>query len=295
MREVAAFGDTDMPPIDPAQGRRPRSLPPCGSRQGKRLLATLAWMAAALCSPAASAGPVWERVKASGVLRVCIWPDYYGVSFRSPRDGQLSGVDIELSAKFARGLKARLEYVESTFAKLVDNLAADRCDIAMHAVGITPQREQSLRFSQPYLRSGVYGVTTRTSNVVQGWADIDKPGIHVAVQAGTFMEPVMVAALKHATLVVIRPPQTRERELEAGRVDVFMTDYPYSRRLLDNADWARLVAPPQPFHPVSYAYAIKPGDNEWLGAVNSFVADIKRDGRLQQAAARHGLAEIVLR
>lgn len=258
-------------------------------------LPALCLVAAAWASPAALAGPVLDRVKASGVLKVCIWPDYYGVTFRSPRDGQLSGVDIDLSAEFARGLKLRLEYVESNFSKLVENLAAERCDVAMHAVAINAQREQALRFSKPYLRSDVYGVTTRTSTVVQRWADIDKPGVLVAVQVGTFIEPVMAAALKQATLVVIRPPQTRERELQAGRVDVFMTDYPYSHRLLENADWARLVAPPQPFHRVPYAYAIKPGDDAWLGLVNSFVTDIKRDGRLQKAAGRHGLAEIVER
>ena len=105
----------------------------------------------------------------------------------------------------------------------------------------------------------------------------------------------MATSLKQAQLVVIKPPQTREQELEAGRVDVFMTDCPYSRRLLDNADWARLVAPPQPFHTIPYAYAVKPGDDEWLKHLDHFVAQIKRDGRLEAAAKRAGLGEIVVR
>lgn len=91
----------------------------------------------------------------------------------------------------------------------------------------------------------------------------------------------------------VSPPDTRERELEAGRVDVFMTDYPYSRRLLDNADWARLVAPPKPFHVLPYAHAMKPGDEEWRATVDAFVARIQVDGRLQAAAQRHGLLPIV--
>lgn len=243
----------------------------------------------------ARAGPVADRVQASGTVRVCIWPDYYGVTYRNPRTDQLSGIDIELSAEFAKILGAKLQYVESSFAKLVDDLSADRCDVAMHAVGITPQRLQVLRFSQPYLRSDVYGVTTRSNRVVRQWDDIDKPGVRVAVQAGTFMEPVMAAALKQAQLVVIRPPESRERELEAGRVDVFMTDYPYSRRLLDNADWARLVSPVKVFHPIPYAYAVKPGDELWLQQIDRFVDAIKRDGRLEAAARRAGLSEIVVK
>jgi ABC-type amino acid transport substrate-binding protein len=95
-------------------------------------------------------------------------------------------------------------------------------------------------------------------------------------------------------MVVVRPPQTREQELEAGRVDVFMTDYPYSRRLLDNADWARLVAPPTPYHVLPYAYAVKPGDDDWLRRVDDFVARIKRDGRLEAAAKHNGLSDIAV-
>jgi len=260
----------------------------------KTLCKLIAATVALLGASSSHAGAVLDRVKASGTVRVCIWPDYYGITYRSPRNQQLGGLDIELSAEFARKLGVKLEYVESSFAKLIDDLTGDRCDIAMHAVGITPQRQQVLRFSQPYLRSDIYGVTTRTHRAVKTWADIDKPGVNVAVQAGTFMEPVMAAALKQATMVVVRPPQTREQELEAGRVDVFMTDYPYSRRLLDVADWARLVAPTRPFHVVPYAYAVKPGDDEWMRELDRFVAQVKRDGRLEATARRHGLAEIVV-
>lgn len=260
----------------------------------QRLTGACVALSLSLCAAASWAGAVMDRVKASGVVRVCIWPDYYGITYRDPRSDLLSGIDIELSAEFARGLGAKLQYVESSFPKLVDNLVGDRCDVAMHAVGVTPQRAQVLRFSQPYLQSDIYGVTTRTHRVVRQWSDIDQPGVKVAVQAGTFMEPVMAEALKQARMVVVSPPQTREQELEAGRVDVFMTDYPYSRRLLDNADWARLVAPPRPFHPLPYAYAIKPGDDEWLAEIDRFVAQIKRDGRLATAARRFGLGEIVV-
>jgi cyclohexadienyl dehydratase len=246
-------------------------------------------------SGAALAGPVQERVRAAGQVKVCIWPEYYGITLRSPRTQQLSGIDIELSGEFARDQGVKLEYVETSFANFVKDLTTDRCDIAMFAVGVTPQRQQVVKFSAPYLRSDIYGVTTRSNRAVRNWDDIDKAGVQVAVQAGTFMEPVMAESLKNAKMVVIRPPQTREQELEAGRVDVFMSDYPYSRRLLDNADWVRLVSPTKPFHPIPYAYAVKPGDDDWLKQVDTFVAAIKRDGRLEAAAKRFGLGEIVVR
>lgn len=260
---------------------------------GAHAAAALAVCAAALgslCAPLpAQAGPVLDRVRASGTVRVCIWPDYYGITYRNPRTQQLTGIDIDLAAALGSDLQVRVETVDSSFPALVPDLQAQRCDIAMFAVAMLPQRTAQLAFSQPYLRSDIYGITTQSSRVVRDWGDIDQRGVQVAVQAGTFMEPVMAQALKHATLVVVKPPATREQELEAGRVDVFMTDYPYSRRLLDNADWARLVAPPAPFHVLPYGYAMRRGDAQWQAEIDEFVARIKRDGRLEAAARRHGL------
>lgn len=256
-------------------------------------------VAAALCmalvATSAAAGPVLDRVQGQALVKVCIWPDYYGVTYRHPRTQELAGIDIELSAELGRDLKAKVEYVESSFATLIEDLRQDRCDVAMFAVGMLPQRMEKLAFTKPYMQSDIYAVTTKSNVVVKQWADIDKPGVMVAVQAGTFMEPIMAQRLRSATLVKISPPATRERELVAGRVDVFMTDYPYSRRLLDNADWARLIEPAEPFSVLPYAYAVKQGDAAWLAAVDAFVSRIKADGRLLRAAGHHGLKSIVVR
>ena len=241
-----------------------------------------------------TAGPVADGVRSSGTVRVCIWPDYYGVSYRDSRTGRLSGIDIELSADFARFIGAKLQYVDSSFATLVDDLATEKCDVAMFAVGVTEARSKLLSFTRPYMRSSIYGITTRANRVIRKWDDIDQPGVKVAVQAGTFMEPVMAASLKKATMVSIKPPDSREHELESGRVDVFMTDYPYSRRLLDNADWARLIEPGKPFNEIPYAYAVKKGNPDWLQTVDSFVEIIQKDGRLLRAAQKARLEPIVV-
>jgi cyclohexadienyl dehydratase len=50
-------------------------------------------------------------VKASGTVRVCIWPDYYGITFRNPRTQQLTGIDIDLSAELGRDLGVKVQYM----------------------------------------------------------------------------------------------------------------------------------------------------------------------------------------
>ncbi|WP_310739820.1 substrate-binding periplasmic protein [Inhella proteolytica] len=239
----------------------------------------------------ATAGTL-ETVRSRGSVRVCVWPEYYGISLRHPRTQAWEGLDIDLSRELGRDLGVAVEYVDSSFATLVRDVLGRRCDVAMFAVAMLPARQEQLRFTRAYLQSDIYAVTLRGSRVVARWEDIDRPGVVVGVQAGTFMEPVMAARLQQARLVRVQAPHTRERELESGRIDVFMTDYPYSRRLLDNADWAVLISPPQPFQVMPYGYAVHPHDAVWWSELDGFVARIQRDGRLRAAAQRHRLLPI---
>lgn len=233
------------------------------------------------------------RILASKELRVCIWPDYYSITYRNPKTQQLSGIDIDLAHALGKDLGASVRFVESSFAKLIDDVTQDRCDVAMFAIGITPIRAQRLAFTQPHLASDIYAITSKANRRIKAWDDIDKAGTVVAVAKGTLHEPVMKTKLTAAKLLVLDTPFAREQEVASGRADVFMTDFPYSQRFLANNDWAKLVAPSLTYHITPYAYAMQQGDEVWRARVDRFVADIKRDGRLMAAAKRHKLETIV--
>ncbi len=234
-----------------------------------------------------------DRILASQELRVCIWPDYYSITYRNPKTQQLSGIDIDLAQALGKDLGVSVRFVESSFAKLIDDVTQDRCDVAMFAIGITPIRAQKLAFTQPHLASDIYAITSKANRRIKAWGDIDKAGTVVAVAKGTLHEPVMKTKLTAAKLLVLDTPFAREQEVASGRADVFMTDFPYSQRFLANNDWAKLVSPSQTYHITPYAYAMQQGDEVWRARVDRFVGDIKRDGRLMAAAKRHRLETIV--
>jgi ABC-type amino acid transport substrate-binding protein len=237
-----------------------------------------------------------NRIEASNQLRVCIWPEYFSISARHPKTGKLEGIDIDLAQAFADDLGVELAFVETHFGRFMDDIEQDRCDIGMFAIAITPARAERIDYSAPYLASHMYGVTTATHPTLYEWADMDQPGAVVCVQEGTYMESYMRRNLSHASLLVVRDPREREQAVLSGRADIFITDYPYSRKVLRFYDWARLVEPQQQSgpRPFRYAYAVAKDQPEWLARVNQFVADIKADGRLQQAAERHDLTPAVV-
>jgi len=255
----------------------------------------LAVVLGAFAVGAAAAADRASVVKARGAVEVWVWPADYGVYFRNPRDEVLRGIDVDLSRAFAKDLGVDVRHVDSSFASFMDDLDSDRCDVAMFAIGDTPQRRARVDLSDPHLRSGFYAIATKTNANLRGWADIDQPGRVVAVQVGTIMEPMMLAYLKQATLMRVEAPRTREEEVLSGRADVFVTDYPYSVRMTAQQNWARVIEAPEAVGGSDYGYAVKKGQPEWLARVNQFVGDIKRDGRLEAAAKAHGMEPIILR
>lgn len=238
---------------------------------------------------------VIERIQSTGEVKVCIWPGYYAITYRNPKTSELSGIDIDMAKELAKYLDVKLSFVESSFAHLIENLESHKCDIAMHGVGIRESRKKHMLFSKPYLSSGIYAVSNKRENIIQQWSDIDQYGVVVVVQKGTYMEPVMRKELTKAELAVVDSFKAREQAVLSGRADVFMTDYPYGKRMQKLTKWAELHTPPNVLAPTYYAYAVPKGQKQWLKTIDSFLDEMKGNGKLYDYAERHGLTEIVIR
>lgn len=260
-----------------------------------RKLTTLAIVLASLATvQQASAQQTQSRlydITKSGTLKVCIWPQYYAISFRNPTSGELEGIDIDLSKELAKDMGVKLEYVETSFGTFIADLQANKCDLGMFGVGATMKRAQAVAFTQPYLISGLYAVVQK-GGPISTWADIDKPGINVGVTLGSYIEPFLKSYMKNATVVAVAPPATTQAELMSKRIDAMMTDYPTSTKMNAQFEWSGTVAPPTRLAVTPYSYVMAQGDQIWLNYMNLFVQAIKLDGRLAAAAEKNKLGPI---
>jgi ABC-type amino acid transport substrate-binding protein len=232
------------------------------------------------------------EVTKSKKLRVCQFPLYYSISYRNPKTGQIEGIDADLSKELAKELGAELEIVESSFGTFIADLQANKCEIGMFGVGASLKRAQAAEFSKPYLITSIYGVT-RKDGPIKSWADIDKKGVKAAVTLGSYIEPFMKSYLKNAELISVAPPDTREGELVAQRVDVIITDYPTAIKVTDEFNWATTIVPDDKLAVTPYAYVVPQGDQIWLNYINLFIDTIKLDGRLKKYAEKNKLGPIV--
>ncbi len=234
-----------------------------------------------------------EKITKSQKLRVCVWPEYYAISYKNPRTRELEGIDVDIAKELAKELNAELQFVETSFSAFIADLQADKCDIGMFGVGATLPRAKAVEFSDPYIVTSIYGVTKKDHPKIKSWNDMDQSGVSVAVAMGSYVELFMKDYLKKAKVLTVQPPATREGEVATGRADILMTDYPIAKKLEALHDWAKIIEPKEPLAVTPYAYVVAPGDQIWLNYINLFVKTIKRDGRLLKYGKKHKLEPIV--
>jgi ABC-type amino acid transport substrate-binding protein len=256
---------------------------------------------AMLAAPNARAASVIEqlvqeshltKITQSGVLRVCQYPQYYSISFKNPKTGKLEGIDADLAQELAKDLGVKLDIIESSFVTFIADLQTNKCDIGMFGVGATLKRARAVEFSKPYLVTSIYGVAKKGGDIKK-WDDIDKEGHIVAVSTGSYVETFMQRYLKHAKILSVAPPATREQEVAVNHADIVMTDYPTAIKLVKEFEWANIIEPTSPLAETAYAYVVAPGDQIWLNYINLFVDTIKLDGRLAHYAHKYNLDKIV--
>jgi cyclohexadienyl dehydratase len=167
--------------------------------------------------------PASERIAASGVLRVGATGDYAPFSLES--NGALEGADIEAATAFADSEGVEAVFVRTSWPTLMKDYAANRFDIAVGGVSITPERAQLAAFSTPYHRGGKTpivrcGTEARFDTI----AELNDPGVRIIVNPGGTNERFVRERLPAARPTIHPDNRTIFEEIAAGRADVMVTD-----------------------------------------------------------------------
>jgi cyclohexadienyl dehydratase len=177
-----------------------------------------------LVVPLPSAARPLAAIKADGTLKVGMTGDYPPYSVRGP-DGQFAGADVTMAAELARSLGVALVIVPTAWKTLQADLAADRFDIAMGGVSVTPDRDAAGDFSIPVLHDGKRPIARCADKDRYTSIDaIDRPGVRVVVNPGGTNERFARANLNHAALSEHPDNRTIFDEIAAGHADVMVTD-----------------------------------------------------------------------
>jgi cyclohexadienyl dehydratase len=187
---------------------------------GVLALALLIGLAGAL---PATARPL-AAIAADGTLRVGMTGDYAPFAVRGA-DGQVSGADVTMAESLAKALGVALVIVPTTWKTLAADLAADRYDVAMGGVSITPDRAALGDFSHPVLHDGKRPIARcAEKDRFTSLPAIDSGDVRVVVNPGGTNERFAKANLGHATIIEHADNRSIFDEIAVGRADVMVTD-----------------------------------------------------------------------
>ena len=232
-----------------------------------------------LASAPAAAQSAFERVRARGELRIGTDATY--PPFASAEGGEFSGFDIDLGRAIARELAVTPVFINAGFDGIFPALQNGSFDIVLSAVTITPERQASLLFSDPYIDAGQLVAVRKDARGIGGPADLS--GKRVGVQINTTAQFEMekrgsVTVTKYNTIDLAL------LDLQNGRVDAVVGDAPVLR-YMTRLNLPELTTIGEQFTDEKLGVVLARDSNDLRRAVNAALWRIEQRGeyaRLQQ-------------
>jgi cyclohexadienyl dehydratase len=218
-----------------------------------------------------------DEVQKAGKLRVCTPGDYRPFSLAKP-DGSYEGIDIDLMQSAAKALGVSLEFVKTSWPKLMDDFV-EKCDIGVGGISVTTERAKRAAFSTAYMVNGKAPIT-RCENVAkfQTVADINKPSVTVIVNPGGSNERFVRANLPQANVVVFDDNVTIFDEILKGRADVMISESVETLVQQKLRPGLCAVNPDRPLQHGEMAYLLPRGDAAMKGWVDTWLHLSKASG-----------------
>jgi polar amino acid transport system substrate-binding protein len=194
--------------------------------------------------------------------------------------GAPTGVSVDLAKALGEFLHRPVQIENIPFAGLIPALKTSRIDLVLSSMTATPERAQSIDFSDPYLQTGLCllaGVKTD----IQSIADADRAGRSVAVVKGTTGHIYATQQLKKARVLILDQPASCALEVAQGKADAFLFDQLSTlQNWHKNPDTTRAIL--TPFQAETWAIGLRKGNDALRVQVNAFLADYKAKGGFEK-------------
>lgn len=222
----------------------------------------------------------------TGMLRVGLNLGNSATVTQDAATGELRGVAVALGRALAGAIGVALTpVVYPTVAYMVEAATAGAWDVAFLAVD--PARMVDMVFTPPYMEvENTYLVPP--GSAIQTMADVDQPGMRVAVQQSNAPDLFLSRTLRHAALVrSTTGDEAAFALLRAGQAHVLASGR--AALLGYAATWPGARVLDGRFLAVEHAIAIPKGQEAGLRYLRDFVEEAKRSGMVQQAIDRSGV------
>jgi ABC-type amino acid transport substrate-binding protein len=197
--------------------------------------------------------------------------------FEQGKAPDYDGFDIELVNEIAERTGKTVKYQDTAFDTIFRDVAQGKFDMVASAATITPEREQTVDFSDPYYEAN-QAIVVASGSDIQSVEDLD--GKIIGAQDGTTGEAYANDEISADSVRGYAQGPEAIQAAKAGQVDAVIIDEPVAQDALSNQSGIEIAAVISTGELYGFAFA---QDNDSLREeINKALQEIKDDGTLQK-------------
>jgi polar amino acid transport system substrate-binding protein len=204
--------------------------------------------------------------------------------------GEMNGVAFDLGKELARRIGVPFEPVlYPSVGALLDSGKSGAWDVSHF--GFTPERAKEFDFAAVHLEVE-FGYLVPGGSVIATMADVDRPGIRIAVQEKSGPDVFFTRTLKNA--VFVRAPSNPGAldALKSGKADVMGSIKPVLFELSKQLPASRVLDDRPGIDP--HAMALPKGRELGVAYARTFIEQAKSEGLVKAAIERAGLRGVIV-
>jgi len=199
--------------------------------------------------------------------------------------GAPAGVSVDMAKALGEFLGKKTVIDNIPFDGLIPSLKTGKIDLIISSMTATPERAQSIDFSEPYLKTGLCLLVGKNSKI-QSIQEVVQPGRTLVVKKGTTGHTYAANHLKEAKVLVLDKEAACVLEVAQGKADAFIYDQMSTfKNWQKNPETTRPIL--KPFQEESWAIGIRKGNNALRIGVNRFLADFQAKNGFEALGERY--------
>lgn len=217
-----------------------------------------------------SGDSVIESIKQNGVIKI-------GLSIFRPwsmrnLDGDLVGFELDVGRELAKDMGVEVEFVPTSWDGIIPALVSGKFDVIISGMSITPQRNLTVAFSDPYAYSGMTILANRSMTEGFTLEDYNSPDVTFAARRGATPVAVIQSMFPDAELLMFDEDGASTQEVLNGNAHATMASEPTPSEEARRYSDTLYVPFNETFQAGGEAFAFRKGDpdaenyfNNWIG------------------------------
>lgn len=238
----------------------------------------------------------WAKIESNGTMKI-------GITYFEPMNyfddnGELTGFETEFATAVCEKLGVTPEFVEINWDSKIMELQAQTIDCIWNGMTITPELQEALTISDPYIKN-YQVVVIRSDNADVYTSTADLVGKTVEAEAGSAGETAIIGegadeSLKQAEYISAAKQTDTLLEVKTGAADAAVLDFVLAGAMVGQGDYSDLmIIPDLQLSVEEYGVGFRK-DSDAAEKVNEAMQALIEDGTLNTLAEKYDLAELLL-